>query len=44
MMGEAPKLTCDEARRVIRSTFRQVAGEVPVVVGVSSPGSRRSSG
>ena len=38
MMGEAPKLTYDEARLVIRSTLRQVAGEVPVVVGVSSPG------
>jgi 4-hydroxy-tetrahydrodipicolinate synthase len=38
MMGEAQKLTHDEARLVIRSTLRQVAGEVPVVVGVSSPG------
>ena len=38
MMGEAQKLTYDEARLVIRSTLRQVAGEVPVVVGVSSPG------
>jgi 4-hydroxy-tetrahydrodipicolinate synthase len=38
MMGEAPKLTYDEARLVIRSTLQQVAGEVPVVVGVSSPG------
>ena len=38
MMGEAHKLTADEARLVIRSTLRQVAGEVPVVVGVSSPG------
>ena len=38
MMGEAPKLTHDEARLVIKTTLRQVAGEVPVVVGVSSPG------
>jgi 4-hydroxy-tetrahydrodipicolinate synthase len=38
MMGEAQKLTHDEALLVIRSTLRQVAGEVPVVVGVSSPG------
>ena len=38
MMGEAPKLTYDEARLVIQATLRQVAGEVPVVVGVSSPG------
>jgi 4-hydroxy-tetrahydrodipicolinate synthase len=38
MMGEAHKLTYDEARLVIQATLRQVAGEVPVVVGVSSPG------
>jgi 4-hydroxy-tetrahydrodipicolinate synthase len=38
MMGEAPKLTYDEARLVIRATLQQVAGEMPVVVGVSSPG------
>ena len=38
MMGEAQKLTYDEARLVIRASLRQVAGEVPVVVGVSSPG------
>jgi 4-hydroxy-tetrahydrodipicolinate synthase len=38
MMGEAQKLTYDEARLVIQATLRQVAGEVPVVVGVSSPG------
>ncbi len=38
MMGEAHKLTYDEARLVIQAVLRQVAGEVPVVVGVSSPG------
>jgi 4-hydroxy-tetrahydrodipicolinate synthase len=38
MMGEAHKLTADEARLVMRATLSQVAGEVPVVVGVSSPG------
>jgi 4-hydroxy-tetrahydrodipicolinate synthase len=38
IMGEAHKLTYDEARLVIQATLRQVAGEVPVVVGVSSPG------
>jgi 4-hydroxy-tetrahydrodipicolinate synthase len=38
LMGEAHKLTYDEARLVIQATLRQVAGEVPVVVGVSSPG------
>ena len=38
VMGEAQKLTDDEARLVIQASLRQVAGEVPVVVGVSSPG------
>ncbi|MCC2663750.1 MAG: 2-dehydro-3-deoxy-L-arabinonate dehydratase [Geminicoccaceae bacterium] len=38
LMGEAQKLTYDEARLVIQASLRQVAGEVPVVVGVSSPG------
>ena len=38
VMGEAQKLTYDEARLVIQASLRQVAGEVPVVVGVSSPG------
>lgn len=38
MMGEAPKLTPEEARLVIQRTLQQVAGELPVVVGVSNPG------
>jgi 4-hydroxy-tetrahydrodipicolinate synthase len=38
MMGEAQKLTFDEQRTVIDRVLSQVAGEVPVVVGVSSPG------
>ncbi|MGI9506957.1 MAG: dihydrodipicolinate synthase family protein [Geminicoccaceae bacterium] len=38
MMGEAQKLTFDEQRRVIDRVLKQVAGEVPVVVGVSAPG------
>jgi 4-hydroxy-tetrahydrodipicolinate synthase len=38
MMGEAQKLTTDEQRLIIQHVTRQVAGEVPVVVGVSSPG------
>lgn len=38
MMGEAQKLTFDEQRQVIDRVLKQVAGEVPVVVGVSSPG------
>ena len=38
MMGEAQKLTFDEQRQVIDRTLKQVAGELPVVVGVSAPG------
>jgi 4-hydroxy-tetrahydrodipicolinate synthase len=38
MMGEAPKLTPEESRLVIQRTLQQVAGELPIVVGVSSPG------
>ena len=38
MMGEAAKLTQDEQRLVVKHVMRQVAGEVPVVVGVSAPG------
>lgn len=37
MMGEAPKLTQPEAREVAQRVIRR-AGDVPVVVGVSSPG------
>ncbi|MEZ5936431.1 MAG: dihydrodipicolinate synthase family protein [Alphaproteobacteria bacterium] len=38
MMGEAQKLTFDEQRLVIDRVLKQVAGEIPVVVGVSAPG------
>lgn len=38
MMGEAQKLTFEEQRQIIDRTLKQVAGEVPVVVGVSAPG------
>ncbi|MEZ5825987.1 MAG: dihydrodipicolinate synthase family protein [Geminicoccaceae bacterium] len=38
MMGEAPKLTSDEAHTFARHVLRHVDGRVPVVVGVSSPG------
>jgi 4-hydroxy-tetrahydrodipicolinate synthase len=38
MMGEAQKLTLEESRLVIQRTLQQVAGELPVVVGVSNPG------
>ncbi len=38
IMGEAPKLTADESRLFVRQVLARVAGRVPVVVGVSSPG------
>ncbi|WP_430449794.1 dihydrodipicolinate synthase family protein [Rhodophyticola sp.] len=38
MMGEAPKLTIEESRIVVRRILARVAGRVPVVVGVSAPG------
>lgn len=38
IMGEAQKLTADESLQVVRRTLARVAGRVPVVVGVSSPG------
>ena len=42
MMGEAQKLTYDEACLVIQREPARVAGAVPVVVGVSTPGSPTS--
>ncbi|MCC6719301.1 MAG: dihydrodipicolinate synthase family protein [Acetobacteraceae bacterium] len=38
MMGEAPKLSVAESVAFSRHVVRRVAGRVPVVVGVSSPG------
>ena len=38
MMGEAPKLTDDEAKAFARHVLRRVGGRVPVVVGASAPG------
>jgi len=38
MMGEAPKLTVDESRDVVRRILDRVGGRVPTVVGVSAPG------
>ncbi len=38
VMGEAPKLSADEARTFMRSAIGRVGGRVPVVVGVSAPG------
>jgi 4-hydroxy-tetrahydrodipicolinate synthase len=37
-MGEAPKLTADESRAYVKRVLARVAGRVPVIVGVSSPG------
>lgn len=36
IMGEAPKLTPDESRAVVRRAVARVGGRVPVVVGVSN--------
>lgn len=38
MMGEAPKLTSDESRILVRRVLARTAGRVPIVVGVSGPG------
>ncbi|MCP3468920.1 dihydrodipicolinate synthase family protein [Bradyrhizobium sp. CCGUVB1N3] len=38
MMGEAPKLTAEESRRLVRHVLARAAGRVPIVVGVSAPG------
>ena len=38
MMGEAPKLSSAESRAFTKKVCQRVAGRVPVVVGVSSPG------
>jgi 4-hydroxy-tetrahydrodipicolinate synthase len=38
VLGEAPKLTAAESTRLVKSVIDRVAGRVPVVVGVSSPG------
>jgi 4-hydroxy-tetrahydrodipicolinate synthase len=38
VLGEAPKLTADESAQFVRAVAAAVAGRVPIVVGVSSPG------
>jgi 4-hydroxy-tetrahydrodipicolinate synthase len=38
IMGEAPKLTDDEAKTFAAHVLRRVDGRVPVIVGASSPG------
>ena len=38
IMGEAPKLDAEEARRFVSLVLRRVDGRVPVIVGVSAPG------
>ncbi|MGF1474646.1 MAG: dihydrodipicolinate synthase family protein [Geminicoccaceae bacterium] len=38
IMGEAPKLTFEEAKAFARHVLKRVEGRVPVIVGVSSPG------
>lgn len=38
MMGEAPKLAPDESVTFLKHMLKRVAGQIPVIVGVSSPG------
>jgi len=38
IMGEATKLTAEEAKAFTRQVVQRVGGRVPIVVGVSSPG------
>ena len=38
MMGESAKLTANESRALVQHVVKRVAGAVPIVVGVSSPG------
>lgn len=38
VMGEAPKLTSDEARNYVKRVLARVNERVPVIVGVSAPG------
>lgn len=38
VMGEAPKLTAEEARSYVQRVLARVKDRIPVVVGVSSPG------
>jgi 4-hydroxy-tetrahydrodipicolinate synthase len=38
VLGEAPKLTADESERLVKAVIDRVAGRVPIIVGVSSPG------
>jgi 4-hydroxy-tetrahydrodipicolinate synthase len=38
IMGEATKLTAEEAKAYTRQVVQRVGGRVPVIVGVSSPG------
>jgi 4-hydroxy-tetrahydrodipicolinate synthase len=38
IMGEAPKLTGQESREYVARVLGRVAGDVPVIVGVSAPG------
>ena len=37
-LGEAPKLTSEESKRVVERVLKRLDGRLPVVVGVSAPG------
>src|SRR3954467_14512903 len=38
IMGEAPKLTPDEQQSFMKRVFARTGGKIPVIVGVSNPG------
>jgi 4-hydroxy-tetrahydrodipicolinate synthase len=38
VMGEAPKLTAEEARTFVRRVLGRVDGRIPTIVGVTAPG------
>jgi 4-hydroxy-tetrahydrodipicolinate synthase len=38
VMGEAPKLTAEEARTFVRRVLGRVGGRIPTIVGVTAPG------
>ena len=43
MMGEANKLSEEESRLVMKRFLRRIDGKVPLIVGVSNPGSMPSN-
>ena len=44
IMGEAPKLTPDEQQSFMKRVFARTGGKIPVIVGVSNPGTNNLAG